>query len=459
MGGFPRVHRLTEADVRAGRRTMQRLVVVTSLSVCLWLVPVAPVPALVVANVSDTTVNPASYPGWTLGDPGWDNVTTSGRNFVYLGDGWALSVRHVGPSTNDGESLTFSTGTYGLIPGQNFVVPNPAESGYSAETDLRLVRLNAEPGLGPVTIATAPPNYSDLVTVVTHGNGRQADLINWLVDTSSEPWTWTVSTGAYDYQGYRSSSPNVKRWGTNLVARSNTVFPTEDLVSGSLVRGVVTLSGRDVMSIATRFDQAGTAQETQAISGDSGGSLFRKNGTQWELAGMVDAILIYSGQSTSWAVYGDATTYVDLSYYRGEIEAIQNEHRAYSILGDVNLDGQVTGDGTGPWASDDVTAFVQGWQSPPQAIASVESWKSGDLNLDGKTDVSDFLLMRSALNPSASGALSLLLSAGGEMAPVPEPTSAELAVVGAALAVVGTMLVALRRRRRSWAGLRDAPSR
>src|SRR5262245_9689465 len=52
--------------------------------------------------VPATNVNPASFPGWSNGDPGWENVTSnpSGvgtyNNYVYLGDGWVLSARHVG---------------------------------------------------------------------------------------------------------------------------------------------------------------------------------------------------------------------------------------------------------------------------------------------------------------------------------------------------------------------------
>ena len=57
----------------------------------------------------------------------------------------------------------------------------------------------------------------------------------------------------------------------------------------------------------------------------------------------------------------------------------------------------------------------------------MESWKKGDLNLDGVTNVTDFFLMRNALNNAGLGAgasaLSGLFSSGG----VPEPSSLILA--------------------------------
>jgi hypothetical protein len=383
-----------------------------------------PVAALVVASAGDHATPPAD-------DPGWNNVTTAGRNFVYLGDCWALSARHVGPTTNEGQTLTFSTGTYDLIPGQNFVVPNPAGSGYSALTDLRLVRLKADPGLPSRTIASAAPSIDNQVTIVTQGNQRVADLSNWDVNTSVTPWTWTEVTSGGDYHGYKSTSPKAKRWGTNKIARSSSVFASEDVLSN--VRGLVTLSGYDVVSLATTFDTSGaTVDEAQAIAGDSGGALFRKNGAQWELAGILDAVFVYSGQSSSNAVYGDATTYVDLSYYHNEIQSILDAHAGYSIMGDINLDGTIW-DGLGdPTLDPDIAAFVDGWMAYDYGTGQgdIASWKQGDLNLDGTTNLNDFLLLREALNGAGAGSMTSLLGIGGGIAGVPEPASVVLVLIG-----------------------------
>ena len=72
----------------------------------------------------------------------------------------------------------------------------------------------------------------------------------------------------------------------------------------------------------------------------------------------------------------------------------------------------MSGNGTGPAATDDVTAFVQGWGSQ-QATGDINSWKKGDLNLDGKVDVLDFLTLRQAFTASGSGASLIALGARG----------------------------------------------
>jgi hypothetical protein len=100
---------------------------------------------------------------------------------------------------------------------------------------------------------------------------------------------------------------------------------------------------------------------------------------------------------------------------------------SYSIMGDINLDGEVTGNGDGAAEIDDVAAFVNGWGSDNGlGRGDYETWTDGDLNLDGKTNVADFLLLRSSLNgPIGSGAMTALF--GG----VPEPSSGILAMLAA----------------------------
>jgi hypothetical protein len=98
------------------------------------------------------------------------------------------------------------------------------------------------------------------------------------------------------------------------------------------------------------------------------------------------------------------------------------------------LDGSVTGDGSGTFSSDDVAAFVAGWgynlddgQLPGQG--DILSWQHGDLNLDGRTDYTDFLMMREALGGSFAG--SQLSSLIGNFS-VPEPSTFVLASAGLA---------------------------
>jgi hypothetical protein len=110
----------------------------------------------------------------------------------------------------------------------------------------------------------------------------------------------------------------------------------------------------------------------------------------------------------------------------------------YSIVGDVNLDGVVSGDGSGIWQNDDVKAFVDGWRFDNGAGAgNYDSWTHGDMNHDGKTDVADFFLLRGALNGPISGATIDFLFSGqsppGGGSLVPEPSTTALTIVVAAL--------------------------
>jgi uncharacterized protein (TIGR03382 family) len=197
----------------------------------------------------------------------------------------------------------------------------------------------------------------------------------------------------------------------------------------------------------TSFDQPGQGGalpfESQAVGGDSGSAVFYKNGSQWQLAGIVNSTLIYNNQAVLYGVYGDATTFSDLSYYnkpyQGSICDVMKSCGNYSVVGDVNLDGVVSGNGTGPAGTDDVTAFVAGWRYDNSAGAGdYLSWTHGDMNHDGKTNVNDFILLRGALNGQISGtALNSLfgghLPIDGMGNAVPEPCSGSLAAVAVAL--------------------------
>jgi hypothetical protein len=483
------------------------LAAMIGLSLC------APVSALIVGNapsiVPATTINPQDYVGWTQGDPGWNNVVANGSNYVYLGDGWVLSARHVGYNATNGVQLQTmlpdgSLGpvqTFYRIPGdyyydygysqsntRYYAVSNPtttqSQSGQTISlqdsrgtyfTDLQLFRINGDPGLPALTIASQPMP-SDFtratapeVVMIGRGRGRQAPETHWDVTVvSDDQWTWTATTGPGDYQGYRHDSVSVKRWGTNRLTDlipnqpgdpsdpgatnytqdPNDLFDVDDVVSDTrVVLPITTGDGatRDLVSLMTVYDRqsspGATALEFQARGGNSGSGVFYRRGDQWELAGIAHAIFSYTDQSGNISVYGNTTMVSDLSFYNQDyfnsIKHIMESHPDYSHVGDVNLDGSVSGDGSGPPGTDDVTDFVLGWgYNNGMATGTITSWKNGDLNHDGRTNVADFIMLRGSLNGAIPDTVVAALFGDGSFEPgsggVPEPNAGLLAIMASA---------------------------
>ena len=91
------------------------------------------------------------------------------------------------------------------------------------------------------------------------------------------------------------------------------------------------------------------------------------------------------------------------------------------IEGDVNQDGVVSGDGTGPAATDDVTAFVQGWMTSGHSSVS-QAYGNGDLNLDRTTDLEDWVILHK-LDPSMAFAALVALQS------IPEPSTLLIVIV------------------------------
>jgi hypothetical protein len=85
------------------------------------------------------------------------------------------------------------------------------------------------------------------------------------------------------------------------------------------------------------------------------------------------------------------------------------------IVADINQDGIVSGNGTGPAATDDVTAFVSGWLTTGGGSIA-QRYARGDLNVDGLTDIADWAI----LNRENS---SLGAAAFARLANVPEPAT------------------------------------
>lgn len=242
-------------------------------------------------------------------DPGWSNVGLLGIGTgVYLGNDWVLTAAHVGAG-----SIVLNGSSYAMAPGTAIQLTNGGEPGKSALTDLVLFRLATTPvGLGGVTIASSSSAPGSAVTMIGSGRDRGA-FTQWTVDTTTTPWTWTEVASGGSAAGYQTVTSRAMRWGTNTVNSSGLWI--DDGVG-------------DTKMLATIFnDFPGNSTEAQAAYGDSGGGVFHKNGTTWELAGLILTVGGYSGQPDPGAnaVFGDATYAADLSFYGPQIMAIVPE--------------------------------------------------------------------------------------------------------------------------------------
>jgi hypothetical protein len=111
--------------------------------------------------------------------------------------------------------------------------------------------------------------------------------------------------------------------------------------------------------------------------------------------------------------------------------ATDNEYIASRnlVAGDVNGDGVVNGNGSGPAASDDVRFFVDHWLDERRVnnflIGDLVSRQTmADLNFDGRTSLADWAILRNAHVGGASLDLAALLGSN-----VPEPSTIGLFAV------------------------------
>ena len=107
-------------------------------------------------------------------------------------------------------------------------------------------------------------------------------------------------------------------------------------------------------------------------------------------------------------------------------------------IADVNMDGSVSGDGTGPATSDDVTAFVEGWlfENEINGIRSgdLTSRMKGDLDFSGRTDLRDYAILNMANSALGTAIRDRLF--------VPEPSSGTLMIAVA----MGLLLIVRQRK-------------
>lgn len=396
--------------------------------------------ALVVASTSPSANYTAPVGS---ADPGWANVgqnvdvaeSSSRGTAVYLGNQWVLTARH---NSLDFDHVELDGGLFPVIPGQNYTISNPAGLGLSSNSDLLLYRVDTSSQFSGTPeqldsdvrsielVDTSAGLPTGNITIIGSGKTKpdnETGEIHWNVTNNS----WTEVAAGGNRHGFANDGPQRKAWGTNTIVANSKLPDDTDIVAG---HGVATSFGLDQLIVPFEFNRSVGGNEAQARGGDSGSPVFQQQGGEWKLVGVTHVIYPYVNQPADTSVFGQLTSFSDLSYehYNDEINNLLNLDR-YSLLGDVNLDGVVTGDGTGDWASDDVTAFIEGW-GWDQDDADIVSWKKGDLNQDGITNLLDFVELRSSLPGATAASLNLqhLLAGGNAGTAVPEPSS--IAILG-----------------------------
>lgn len=238
-------------------------------------------------------------------DPGWNRVGKVGTgpgSGVYLGKGWVLTASHVGV-----HDFTIDGQAYAAIPLSGRRLKNPDNT----DTDLLLYELQSSPMLGDIRISSMRPDASSWVTMVGYGFEQQPDMMFW-----DATWSALPSPSGASYYGYEIGGDYTKQWGENVLLPFSSQQPNENLLVDS--------GSGAVSSFGTRFrDARVNSTYAQAVPGDSGGAVFYKNGSLWELAGIMHATSAYPGQD-KWATvaYGQYTYIADLSVYRSQIVTI-----------------------------------------------------------------------------------------------------------------------------------------
>ena len=284
------------------------------------LASAASAPAVIIAgDESHSTSAPADDFGFediaqVFGVSG--NFYSSG---VYIGNGWMLSAYHV---VHDSSGSGFLFGNvildglfYSVDPASAIRLRNSDDS----FADLALFRLTTTPiGVTGASVSGTVPANNTQVILAGNGYHRETTQTQWNVNNSTNPPTWTETTGTGDHQGYYWDYTQTIRWGSNNL-NSTPVVVDDGAGTTTMVR--------------TSFT-AGVDGEAQGAAGDSGGGLFYKNGSNWQLLGITLTVDNFAGQPSTVspsdiqhdsAVFGNNTYYADLAAYKPQIDAVVPE--------------------------------------------------------------------------------------------------------------------------------------
>jgi hypothetical protein len=256
---------------------MHRLILVALLAWSIAALAPAPAARSVIIAFEDGTGNTSA----PADDPGFANVgRIGGLTAVYIGDGWVLTAWHVGTADVLLEGVTYRA----VIASSRRLKTDGVDP-----ADLIMFQIESDPGLPFLPIAMDPP--SGEVLMIGRGKNR------------GDPTNWNPP-GPGSYNGWLWGLGATIRWGTNQV---------KDVSLES------TAGGRSVVFTVDFTENGGTTYECQVATGDSGGAVFSKNGSLWELTGIHHARSTYSGQPGATALFGNESWSVQLSHYRDQI--------------------------------------------------------------------------------------------------------------------------------------------
>jgi len=236
----------------------------------------------------------------------WDHLgQVSCCGGIYLAAGWVLGARHVGPGNINLSGTSYAwDGTLVTLTNSDGSI-----------TDAIMFHLQDLPPLDNLILVSNTPAALSIVDMV--GFGFRAGSSETTFSPEATGFYWSTAGG--------------KSWGNNKINLEG----VNSVYDGATNNGV----GITVDAFATDFDSSAvpglqTSDECQAANFDSGGGVFYKDQSAWELAGMILAINEpLTDRPFNSAVYTDQTFALDIPSYRDQIvTVIQSTIPSLSIV-------------------------------------------------------------------------------------------------------------------------------
>ena len=259
---------------------------------------------------------------------GWYNVgSLNGASGVYLGNGWVLTVAHLGTPTQ----ITLDGSTYYADSSPAIRLNDPSDpTNPSDAADLQLFHIASAPSYLPIlNIASTSPTAGTHFTAVGFGDAGVSPVYynqSWVMLPASE------AADAY-YGGFSEGDRYTEHWAMNQtvnIGKNGFANP-----SGVPLAYVNVGAGNTIdffsqfYSNLSDYNANPLVSESEIGGGDSGGAVFDQFGN---LIGINEGVMGLDGQPDETAIFGDMSAYVDLAAYREEILSDIPEPASVGIL-------------------------------------------------------------------------------------------------------------------------------